>query len=113
MISAIEVLIAILFQVRPTGSPVPVISLPTPPVSTTPATTVSTAQIQPGPVTVTVPMPITVARFQAAIRPGTTVTIAPRVVPAPLVTSTTGTYAGQPSHVPKGVSFCFCNTLRI
>lgn len=52
-------------------------------------------------------MPITMARFQAAIRPGTTVTLAPKVVPAPLVT-TSGAYGGQTSHVPKGKSLEFC-----
>lgn len=41
------------------------------------------------------------AKFQAAIRPGATVTLAPRVVPTALVT-TSGTYASLPSHVPKG-----------
>ena len=46
------------------------------------------------------PVPIPMAKFQA-IRPGTTVTLAPRVVPTALVT-TSGAYASLPSHVPKG-----------
>lgn len=42
------------------------------------------------------------AKLQAAIRPGATVTLAPRVVPAGLVT-TSGTHTSLPSHVPKGM----------
>lgn len=62
--------------------------------------TVSTIiQNVPVPVAVTVPIPMT--KFQAAIRPGATV--APRVVPTALVT-TSGTYANLSSHVPKGIS---------
>jgi len=56
------------------------------------------------PVAVSLPAPITMTKFQAAIRPGTTVTLAPRVIPTTLVT-TAGNYSGIPvtgSHVPKG-----------
>jgi len=53
-------------------------------------------------------------KFQAAIRPGTTVTLAPRVIPTTLVT-TAGNYPGMPltgSHVPKGVFIIFSTQLK-
>merc|ERR550534_1525140 len=71
----------------------------------TPTAPLSTiVQQGPVPVAVSLPTPITMTKFQAAIRPGTTVTLAPRVIPTTLVT-TAGNYPGMPltgSHVPKG-----------
>ena len=70
--------------------------------STAPLSTI--VQQGPVPVAVSLPAPITMTKFQAAIRPGTTVTLAPRVIPTTLVT-TAGNYPGMPltgSHVPKG-----------
>lgn len=87
-------------QVKPSGSPVPTItggiSLP----SSTGSTATASTIIQTTPIAVPVTIPM--AKFQAAIRPGGTVTLAPRVVPTALVT-TSGTYANLPSHVPKGM----------
>lgn len=54
--------------------------------------------IQTIPATVAVSVPITMTRFQTAIRTGTTVTLAPKAVPTP-----SGSYSGSSSHVPKGL----------
>lgn len=92
----------IFLQVKPSGSPLPTItgsgmSLAS---ASGPSPTLS-AIVQNSPVSVAVTVPIPMTKFQAAIRPGATVTLAPRVVPAALVT-TSGTYANLSSHVPKG-----------
>ncbi|XP_059351541.1 histone deacetylase complex subunit SAP130-like isoform X2 [Daphnia carinata] len=91
-----------IFLVKPSGSPLPTISGSGMSLASAsgPSPTLSTI-VQNSPVSVAVTVPIPMAKFQAAIRPGGTVTLAPRVVPTALVT-TSGTYANLPSHVPKG-----------
>jgi len=84
--------------VKPSGSPGPSF--------TTGATALpvhsSTTVIQNSPSSVAVSVPITVTRFQTAIRQGTTVTLAPKA--APTVVST-ASYSGVSSHVPKGMIY--------
>jgi hypothetical protein len=93
-------------QVKPSGSPVPTITGAGMSLSNTGSTPIVSTIIQNVPVSVAVTVPIPMTKFQAAIRPGATVTLAPRVVPAALV-STSGTYANLSSHVPKGVFIAF------
>ena len=86
---------------KPSGSPGPSFTGAT--VSTALPAHSSTTVIQNSPASVAVPVPITVTRFQTAIRQGTTVTLAPKAVPA--VAVSTGSYSGVSSHVPKGMAY--------
>ena len=94
---------------------------PTTPVTASPLS--GAAHQGPVPVGVSLPVPLTMTKFQAGRLPGpgTTVSLAPRVNPTTLVTATGGgNYTGLPlsgptsSHIPKGASprlFFFRNFL--
>ena len=89
------------------GSPGPLIAGSGVTVATSP--TPSTAGNHQGPIAVSLPVPIAMAKIQTAVRPGSTVSLAPRVIPTTLVAAS-GAYPNlQPVpvshiglHVPKG-----------